>query len=278
MKKAFLLFLCLVMTAALFGCSAPDNGTPSEPTHNEKKLSFWCNGLAYIQEANSIDLTFLSGFASFPIRLDSIDHMYAPYHYFPNGINGTNAGAMAEILTSTATMNKDRETTISVKKQFIDGKWVGFESIYNDISSIAIKNYSTEDRTIQQCYESGWWKCGIAPSFFSIDMDFLTQKGYKADRDVRPYFNEVILRIGNPNYIFINAAAQQAMGVNEGSVYYYLVFDFDEFLLCGFVTEHIMTEYDAYSMTGGFTYYTKEAWEMEMAALETEGYSKYTGQ
>ena len=85
-----------------------NDSTSDEIIQDTTGKTFWLNSIKWSKQNNNIDL--YNNKISLPIRLENLDICSAPYSFWPDGVNQTNAETIQDILKSTTKINAGRET------------------------------------------------------------------------------------------------------------------------------------------------------------------------
>ena len=246
-----------------------NDSTSDEIIQDTTGKTFWLNSIKWSKQNNNIDL--YNNKISLPIRLENLDICSAPYSFWPDGVNQTNAETIQDILKSTTKINAGRETKISTQRKFVDGSWKDYDEVPDNIERIHIKNYTKEFSTTAECYNNGWWYITNQNNFANaLGLDLTTNNtvGIKA-WDKTPLLNMAVNKLGAPTYINMFKTYSENLKLNEGMIIYDLVYEYSEYTITLTVSEMIMSEYDSQTIKfGGITYYTKECWEKEKNEID----------
>jgi len=251
----------------------------NENIEESTKKVFWINSKKGSQQKEKFGFTLYNDKISLPIKLENLDVCSAPYSFFPNEINQTNADAIQEILKSTIKIKAGNETKISTQKKFVDGSWKNYDEQPDNIENIIIKNYNDADATIAECYNNGWW---YIQNQYSLDdvlgLDMTKNVEYRENWDESPLLDIIVEKNGFPTYVRMSSAYSENLKSNEGGILYELIYKYDEYVIVFAVSEMIMSEYDSYMITvGGPIYYTKESWEKEQSKITVKEQIKNNG-
>lgn len=239
------------------------DGTSDEVIQETTGKTFWLNSIEWSKQNNNIDL--YNNKISLPIKLENLDVCSAPYSFWPDGVNQTNAETIQDILKSTTEINAGRETQISTQRKYVDGSWKDYDEVPDNIESIYIKNYTEAVSTTAECYNNGWW---YITNKYNLDdvlgVDLTNNTEYRKDWDESPLLDMAIDKFGSPTYIGMLKNYSDNLKSNEGMIIYDLVYEYNEYTITFSVSEMIMSEYDSQTIKfGRITYYTKECWEKE---------------
>lgn len=245
------------------GVSEEETDDLNESTEKNTGKTFWLNSIEWSKQNNKIYL--YNNKISLPIRLENLDVCSAPYSFWPDGVNQTNADTIQDVLKSTTKINAGRETKISTQSKFVDGSWKDYDEVPDNIESIYIKNYTEAVSTTAECYNNGWW---YITNQYNLDdvlgVDLTNNTEYRKDWDESPLLDIAIDKFGSPTYIGMFKNYSENLKLNEGMIIYDLVYEYNEYTITFTVSEMIMSEYDSQTIKfGGITYYTKECWEKE---------------
>ena len=234
-----------------------------ENKQDTTEKSFWFNSIEMSKQNNVIEL--YNDKVELPIKLENLDVCSAPYSFWPNGVNQTNAETIQDILKSTIEINAGRETKISTQTKYIDGSWKDYDEVPDNIEAIHIKNYTEEVLTIAECYNNGWW---YITNLYKLEdvlgVDLTDNTEYSKDLNESPLLDMAINKFGSPTYIRMSQNYNKNLKLNEGTLVYDLVYEYSEYTIIFSVYELIMSEYDYHIIKfNGITYYTKECWEKE---------------
>lgn len=241
----------------------------NENIEEATKKVFWLNSIKGAKQKDNFSLTLFNDKISLPIKLENLDVCSAPYSFFPNRVNQTNADAIQEILKSTIKIKAGNETKISTQKKFVDGSWKNYDEEPDNIENIIIKNYSDADATIAECYNNGWW---YIQNQYSLDdalrLDMTKNTEYRDDWNELPIIDIVIEKAGLPTCFRMHSADNKNLKSNDGVIMYELIYEYDEYVIVFAVSEVIISENNSYlSKVGGPIYYTKECWQKEQSEL-----------
>ena len=245
-----------------------NDSTSDEIIQDTTGKTFWLNSIKWSKQNNNIDL--YNNKISLPIRLENLDICSAPYSFWPDGVNQTNAETIQDILKSTTKINAGRETKISTQRKFVDGSWRDYDEVPDNIESIYIKNYTEAVSTTAECYNNGWW---YITNQYNLDdvlgVDLTNNTEYRKDWDESPLLDMAVNKFGAPTYINMFKTYSENLKLNEGMIIYDLVYEYSEYTITLTVSEMIMSEYDSQTIKfGGITYYTKECWEKEKNEID----------
>lgn len=245
-----------------------NDSTSDEIIQDTTGKTFWLNSIKWSKQNNNIDL--YNNKISLPIRLENLDICSAPYSFWPDGVNQTNAETIQDILKSTTKINAGRETKISTQRKFVDGSWKDYDEVPDNIESIYIKNYTEAVSTTAECYNNGWW---YITNQYNLDdvlgVDLTNNTEYRKDWDESPLLDMAVNKFGAPTYINMFKTYSENLKLNEGMIIYDLVYEYSEYTITLTVSEMIMSEYDSQTIKfGGITYYTKECWEKEKNEID----------
>ena len=234
----------------------------NEITEGTTGKTFWINSMDWSKKSDHIEL--FNDKISLPINLENLDVCSAPYSFFPNGVDQTNADTIQEILKSTTKIQDGGETRISTQIKVVDGRWKDYDEVPDNIDDIYIKNYNETDSTIAECYNNGWW---YITSQYNLDkvlgVDLTNNEEYMKNWDESPLLDMAIDKLGSPTYIRIYGDSED-LKLNDGTIQYELVYEYEEYTITIIVMELIMSENDSQMLTvGGISYYTKECWEKD---------------
>lgn len=234
----------------------------NEITEGTTGKTFWINSMDWSKKSDHIEL--FNDKISLPINLENLDVCSAPYSFFPNGVDQTNADTIQEILKSTTKIQDGGETRISTQIKVVDGRWKDYDEVPDNIDDIYIKNYNETDSTTAECYNNGWW---YITSQYNLDkvlgVDLTNNEEYMENWDESPLLDMAIDKLGSPTYIRIYGDSED-LKLNDGTIQYELVYEYEEYTITIIVMELIMSENDSQMLTvGGISYYTKECWEKD---------------
>ena len=240
------------------------DGTSDEVIPETTGKTFWLNSIEWSKQNNNINL--YNDKISLPIKLENLDVCSAPYSFWPNGLNQTNAETIQDILKSTTKIKAGSETEIATQTKFVDGSWKDYDEVPDNIERIHIKNYTKEASTTAECYNNGWWYITNQNNFANaLGLDLTTNNtvGIKA-WDKTPLLDMAVNKLGAPTYIRILKSTSKNLELNEDAIMYDLVYEYNEYVIILPVTESIQSEKDIQTLSlAGLTYYTKECWEEE---------------
>lgn len=276
-KKLMVLLLSSMMLLSTIGCgnsgeeknnetekstskivNSEENDKESSET-KENGLTFWINKQNWNGLKGTYDGTLLTKKLKAPLKLSEIDELGRPYFWFLNGYEGQNAETLSEILESDEIQGSSNPTKIGVQSSF-DETWVEFEGEKLGLVSIQVFNYAEEDLSIKECYEKNWWFAELNYEALGISPDVKSQD-YQIERA-----DAIVQLLGAPTYILDTFSSfESACKENEGSIYYCLVYDFDEYVIVFDMSENVFNEYNTqFLKIDEIKYYTKESWEKEL--------------
>ena len=240
------------------------NTTTEKNDDTKSEKTFWINSVQLPEQNLNANFKLYNDKISLPINLENLDVCSAPYSFFPNGLNQTNADTIQEILKSTTKIQDGGETKISTQTKFVDGSWKDYDEVPDNIGWIYIKNYNETDSTTAECYNNGWW---YITSQYNLDkvlgVDLTNNEEYMENWDESPLLDMAIDKLGSPTYIRIYGDSED-LKLNDGTIQYELVYEYEEYTITIIVMELIMSENDSQMLTvGGISYYTKECWEKD---------------
>lgn len=266
-----LLVMNAVLLTSIAGCGSSDGQTENAGASNEESTSdsdiandnveqndeddlvFWYNQQDWGNIQGTYDGTLLTVKMQAPIDLSTIDECSAPYHWFPNGVQGRDAETISEILESDVIQRPGGDWA---------SIWGGEEERgeTDGIIKIGIYNYSEDKLPIKTCYENGWWRMKLDCDAFGISVgtEISDYEIEKADA--------LVELLGTPTYITDDCGCfSERIAENEGGIYYQMIYEFDEYVISVDMREQIMHQYDAKVLVvEELTYYTKECWEQEL--------------
>ena len=126
-------------------------------------------------------------------------------------------------------------------------------------------NYNEDERlTTQQCYDNGWWYIEAIYNLEDVLGIEITDENYSSDRNAISAFDKIAEKYGQPSYI-MGWDTLESINVNDGALYIELVYEYDDYVVDIFLSDHIMVEYDTQlTQLQGVYYYSKECWNKEL--------------
>ena len=244
----------------------------NEETKSEK--TFWINSVQLPEQNLNANFRLYNDKISLPIKLENLDICSAPYSFWPNGTNQTNANTIQEILASKTKINSKSETKVVTQTKFLDGSWKDYDEVPDNIGDILINNYNDNSTTIEECYNNGWW---YILNQYDLDdifgIDISNNSEYHKEWYEIPVVEKIIDKIGGPTYIRMNKTSSENLNTNQGIISYDLVYEYNEFTFIIPIMEMITNGNDnLVTKCSGMIYYTKQSWEKEKNETVDEYY------
>ena len=222
----------------------------------------WIKTVKWNEDAEGFTECLFNEGLTLPINLENIDTICAPYYYWTGGYGGANAETMQNILSNTDLFESD--TPIATQTSFYDG-WIDSDKEPDNITKMYLVNYNEDERlTTQQCYDNGWWYIEAIYNLEDVLGIEITDENYSSDRNAISAFDKIAEKYGPPSYI-MGWDTLESINVNDGALYIELVYEYDDYVVDIFLSDHIMVEYNTQlTQLQGVYYYSKECWNKEL--------------
>lgn len=118
---------------------------------------------------------------------------------------------------------------------------------------------------ISTCYKNNWWYIVLKSEAFGVPSK-AKDKNYQDDRT-----DALVKVLGAPKYVMTGNTTnfEETLNKNDDSIYYTLVYDFDEYVITIFMNEFISNEYNGTHLEiSEIKYYPKECWEQKLKKTE----------
>lgn len=232
---------------ALFDCG-------DGPPQNEKP-QFWYNRQDWTHiPKGSFDGTLFAARLPVPFDLPRLDEKCAPY------ISGYGTAARAISSLRELVASDERTAGIGMHPEKTDVH----ETLIDQVSIVNLtENEAGEvvEIPIRTCYEKGWWCVSFRIYAIVPDVDeSCVEHTRRADA--------LLALLGKPTCIMVSdqekSAFETAVRGGEGRLCYFLVYEYDEYVLVFRITDVISREYKLATLSvNSCMYYTKALWEYD---------------
>ncbi len=274
MKKLIALLMAVVMVLALGACgnNEPEkekdkntnvsddrtDGDTTEATENSgaEKLKFWYHEIDWNSlPENVFDGKVLDGALSLPVDPEALDQVCAPF------ISGY--GDAQVTVPSFQALTVSQELTEGIDLRLDDSS-----PHRSQVAAVSIYNLNQGDDGVvptsyAQCFQNGWWSIHFQES------GIVQEEG--PSWEDRAEANRILERFGKPTNVMIDANDTQfhdCLTSGEGELYYYLVYETDEYAMVVRLSDLVSSYYEVATMEiHSIIYYPKQMWELREAEL-----------
>ena len=282
MKKLIALLLSVVMLLSLAACGEEEKfeeddekgGTvqkeerPSEDDTEgtedteategagAEELKFWYAEKDWQNLPEGVfDGKVLDGALTLPVDIEELDTLCAPYTS-GYGDEAITVSSLQELVTS-------EELTEGITLRMQED-----HPLRRKISNISIYALDQDEdgaipTSYAQCFQNGWW------NIYFQEAGIVQEEG--PSWEDRAEGDRILERFGRPTDIMIDAddtLFHDSLGSGDGMLFYYLVYEFDEYAMVFQLSDLVSSYYEVATMEiNSIVYYPKPMWELKEAEL-----------
>ena len=304
-KRLLSIILASVCVMSLFGCGKSDSqvnvlsddeivsvsGEISEnqvmseeiPIEGGNPEDMWLLRTNWGETKENIDGALFHPDAKFPLTPENMDVYCGPYTYEIDN-DYMNAASMEEVIALDV-MLEPRNIFSDVAVVF---NWVCNEEensfgesvnvdLTNGLGEMSIVNLTDTDEEISAatCYENGWW---YAQSYVASNNILPAIYQVNNPDEFNAYANAIVENLGAPTYIaptddYKDGTEDEfyAAMETENTMEYYLVYEYDEFTILIYITDHAGNKADEGVEAGKVQYLAAGYWDV----IKEEGYTLF---
>lgn len=123
-----------------------------------------------------------------------------------------------------------------------------------------IKNYSDTPKNFVECLDNGWWY--IEDGYDRLGFNTEEFEDFKNNQHEYPYIEYILDNLGKPTYIGSDYN-EHSDEYNSDSIYYNMVWEYNDFSFVVCVNEMVMPGYDSILDVFDYYYYPNTSWSIE---------------
>ncbi|MBQ7834096.1 MAG: hypothetical protein IJ336_11095 [Lachnospiraceae bacterium] len=253
-----------------------------EPIEEGDPEDMWLLRTNWGETAENIDGKLFHPDAKFPLTPENMDVFCGPYTYVVKN-DHTNVESMQDVIVlDTMLEPRNRFSDVAVVfNNIYDEEAPGLGSVNDDLSNglgeMYIVNLTDTEEEIpaSTCYENGWW---YAQSYVATNNILPAIYQVQNPDEFNAYANAIVTNLGAPTYIaptddYKDGSEDDfyAAMETENTMEYYLVYEYEEFTILIYITDHARNKADEGVEVGKVQYLTAEYWNV----IKEEGYTLF---
>ncbi len=253
-----------------------------EPIEEGDPEDMWLLRTNWGKTAENIDGKLFHPDAKFPLTPENMDVFCGPYTYVVKN-DHTNVESMQDVIVlDTMLEPRNRFSDVAVVfNNIYDEEAPGLGSVNDDLSNglgeMYIVNLTDTEEEIpaSTCYENGWW---YAQSYVASNNILPAIYQVQNPDEFNAYANAIVMNLGAPTYIAPTddykdgtEDAFYAAMETENTMEYYLVYEYEEFTILIYITDHARNKANEGVEVGKVQYLAAEYWNV----IKEEGYTLF---
>ncbi len=242
-----------------------DQENPQDSSDTDETV-FWLHTADWGEEKDLTGITLFNGECTAPIHLEDFNghESLTPYGVWYGPNNYAYSDNLTDLIIPEITIS-DGKNIFFEMNTIVDeeGHLRQLEGYYPTIFQITLPNYSGEEVSLMQAYENNWFYISSGGKYVYEFSDTEIVSMYDNSK-TRERLDAIVDKYGRPSYLISTSSFLENYKNNIDSVFYYLVWEKEEFIITVCVRELFMEQRYMIQLdnnSDSFIYYTRELWD-----------------